>query len=474
MSKKFLQSLTILGLLSTALGVAQPVGAVVSGKYHHTNNSVVKEIKERLDEKGKTGYKISSTYSESKQYLLNKLFALAFYLIGKEEFREEEYKTDVERLRTITFAYDGYLSAIDVRRLNTKQKSRQQLEQITTDQYNEIKEGLEKALWNFAHDIIDVQSKNSDLVTIPLYTGESVNSFYKNGYYDIFYGTYVAYLDVGKIVEPQLRLEYRRIINENFRVYKEIKDILEKNNFENKDELQFEFEAITKQNKKKSNITSEFEKHTDTIKEIVFAEDIPNIRTAKQTLKELKDFLTECLNLEKKQSEESQPVSEEKRAKSSAIGTDVSSNSNSVEPVTVTYKSQEASVEQDTVVPEPEISSQQLQASTTTVAQVIAQEPQAISSEPQEEVIVQSSLDDYTKSQINFWIEDFNTSLNKINYSGIYSENLESLITRGKQLRNKLDKALGENKSSDDIKRDLDQLEMISNTITSVGNTKNS
>ncbi|WP_159564066.1 hypothetical protein [Streptococcus halichoeri] len=99
----------------------------------------------------------------------------------------------------------------------------------------------------------------------------------------------------------------------------------------------------------------------------------------------------------------------------------------------------------------------------------LPQPGQAKAAEP-----VSSPLDAYTKSQINFWIEDFNTSLNKINYSGIYSENLESLITRGKQLRNKLDKALGENKSSDDIKRDLDQLEMISNTITSVGNTKNS
>ncbi|WP_159549108.1 hypothetical protein [Streptococcus halichoeri] len=99
----------------------------------------------------------------------------------------------------------------------------------------------------------------------------------------------------------------------------------------------------------------------------------------------------------------------------------------------------------------------------------LPQPGQAKAAEP-----VSSPLDDYTKSQINFWIEDFNTSLNKINYSGIYSEYLESLITRGKQLRNKLDKALGENKSSDDIKRDLDQLEMISNTITSVGNARNS
>ncbi|WP_159561173.1 hypothetical protein [Streptococcus halichoeri] len=99
----------------------------------------------------------------------------------------------------------------------------------------------------------------------------------------------------------------------------------------------------------------------------------------------------------------------------------------------------------------------------------LPQPGQAKAAEP-----VSSPLDAYTKSQINFWIEDFNTSLNKINYSGIYSEYLESLITRGKQLRNKLDKALGENKSSDDIKRDLDQLEMISNTITSVGNARNS
>ncbi|WP_159796682.1 coagulase domain-containing protein [Streptococcus halichoeri] len=472
MSKKFLQSLTILGLLSTALGVAQPVGAVVSGKYHHTNNSVVKEIKERLDEKGKTGYKISSTYSESKQYLLNELFALAFYLIGKEEFREEEYQSSIEQLKATVFGYDEYLKLLKVETTDINKKSLEQLEQLTINQYNEIESGIKNALLVFASNIIDIQSQKSSLVTIPLYINTVKKYFYEDGYYDVFFGEYMAKLGVDKLIKQELQTAYFAVVNNIVKIKNTIKGILLKNNFDNKDELQFEFEVITKQNKKKSNITSEFERHTDIVKGTVLAEDIPNIRRAEQTLKELEDFLTECLNLEKKQSEESQPVSEEKRARSSAIGTDVSLNSNSVEPVTATYKSQEASVEQDTVVSELEIPSQQSQASTTTAAQVI-EVPQAIS-EPQEEVTVQTSLDDYTKSQINFWIEDFNTSLNKINYSGIYSEYLESLITRGKQLRNKLDKALGENKSSDDIKRDLDQLEMISNTITSVGNARNS
>lgn len=98
----------------------------------------------------------------------------------------------------------------------------------------------------------------------------------------------------------------------------------------------------------------------------------------------------------------------------------------------------------------------------------VVQKSQEILATPQisEETKNKDSLDEYTKSQINFWIKDFNTSLNKINNSEIYSEELENLITKGKVLRNKLDNLLGEDNFSDETKGDLDRFEIISNAIS--------
>ncbi|WP_159564067.1 hypothetical protein [Streptococcus halichoeri] len=64
MSKKFLQSLTILGLLSTALGVAQPVGAVTRYFYEKTE-----EIKKKLDEIG--GKNSSMVIEENDRWVIS-------------------------------------------------------------------------------------------------------------------------------------------------------------------------------------------------------------------------------------------------------------------------------------------------------------------------------------------------------------------------------------------------------------------
>ncbi|WP_447459996.1 hypothetical protein [Streptococcus phocae] len=47
----------------------------------------------------------------------------------------------------------------------------------------------------------------------------------------------------------------------------QVEDVKGRNNFEKTDELRIELEVITKQNKKKSSITYDFNKHIDTVNE---------------------------------------------------------------------------------------------------------------------------------------------------------------------------------------------------------------
>ncbi|WP_221912608.1 hypothetical protein [Streptococcus halichoeri] len=351
-------------------------------------------------------------------------------------------------------------------------KTINQVASLTLEQSNAIENGLKVALKEFSENVIKEQKNSMDLVPISLYYNISLpfksillEHTYR-GYYEQFYDDYLS---------PELANSPLSMTNEIFNQYKnkilEIKklkelvdNIIKEDKTWNGEALKSELDIVIKATKKKANITPNFDYSTDTVDGIILSEDIPNLRCANEVTENLKALLYNYYDLTENKKE-----LEKYNFQPLIIGNFTASKEQVITRKTIPHLSMDLSKQ---VGPKPEIPSQQLQASTTTAAQVI-EEPQAIS-EPQEEVTVQTSLDDYTKSQINFWIEDFNTSLNKINYSGIYSENLESLITRGKQLRNKLDKALGENKSSDDIKRDLDQLEMISNTITSVGNTKNS
>ncbi|MGG6797074.1 UNVERIFIED_CONTAM: hypothetical protein KB579_03875 [Streptococcus canis] len=559
MNKRFLKSVAILGLTSTALGMAQPVGAIVSGKYHHTKNPVVKEIKEKLDKLSNSGRKLPSQYG--KEAVLRDLFNLAFYLIGKEEFHETEYQLDVEKLRTLVFGYDEYLKSLPFKTSDVKYKSSEQFEQLTIPQYNEIETGLKNALSKFAQDIINTQSVNSDLVTIPLYVGQNSNSFYKDGYYDIFYGIYIANSGISDVINEQLVAEYRNILKEIFKTQKEIENLFFEKDFKNKDELQFELEAITKQNKKKSSITYEFEKSTDTVKETIFAEDIPNLRTAKQTLKDLKGLLSDCLSLEKevkrknlvfKETKEREDQKTEKTliidepAKNEVLSTVTTETTQThqkplrqtetVETFTINFPTQLTdsktlsslegygstavlgtiggskttplvgseggylNIELRTHASEAPVTSESAQNAQLSdgsgepdVAKVNykIEQPQEIlqaseelkvieepsvqksqeildTSQVSEETKNKDSLDEYTKSQINFWIADFGSTLNKLTLEQLYSEDLAGLISRGQESRKKLDNALGEDKYNGNLKRDLDQLETISNAISRI------
>ncbi|WP_159593141.1 hypothetical protein [Streptococcus halichoeri] len=568
MSKKFLQSLTILGLLSTALGVAQPVGAVVSGRFQDKIEEIKRDL-EKLDNSVKLQGQLRNKANEN----LSRLLDIGKYLMRISEFQEEEYAVALKELTEAILAYDEIIVSLPTgesgtegyKNLFNKNYSKVELSKVekkfgnlSQEKYQKIKSGLEDALVKFSEDIYKIQIENEDLFSIGYHNENGYLAseyyydyygYYEQGYYDEFFTKYIT----PKLQEDfsnSLITSYNSALSETMSVIKAINRVIKKakeklskqetdkdSNLEaNISSLENEFLIIMQLDKKDSNITSNLTKEATIIKEIVLSEDFPNIRITKRKLSLLKaalydyckvtDILDKVRVLKDYKPEENMvenpsnkyKTSEEQIENYKKTMQDSAKNweqlrienlkrSNINNPnykipeeevvgeydengdlitgkllLTEDYAKKEKSsiiITETTEEPkefkiteesaQPSKTAAQVTDETLEVTVELPQPGQAKAAEP-----VSSPLDAYTKSQINFWIEDFNTSLNKINYSGIYSEYLESLITRGKQLRNKLDKALGENKSSDDIKRDLDQLEMISNTITSVGNTRNS
>ncbi|QKG76795.1 hypothetical protein [Streptococcus canis] len=159
------------------------------------------------------------------------------------------------------------------------------------------------------------------------------------------------------------------------------------------------------------------------------------------------------LNIELRTHASEAPVTSE-----STQNAQLSDESEKSDNVTITYKvfePQETSQvsEEPKVIEEPSVQKSQEILDTSQVS---------------EETKNKDSLDEYTKSQINFWIGDFSSTLNQLTPEQLADEKLEGLISRGQKLRKKLDNALGEGKYNGDLKRDLDQLETISNAISRI------
>ncbi|PZO94186.1 MAG: hypothetical protein DI617_07145 [Streptococcus pyogenes] len=526
MSKKFLQSLTILGLLSTALGVAQPVGAVVSG-----NKLSKKILIERLKELGneKKLNELGNYHWLEYAYIrisdkLNVIIEILSDPIYHEDIYSGEWNKLSQTVLTIIDvltelksktknegdanpSYKLYNQEIDA--INKKIKETTDLQnkkklqkfklkheylnsgvdQLTPKQIEYLVNKIDKAKQEFEDKIYSIQQK----VNIKFYP------------YGLHYDN-VQYFDSNsdQNLEKYKSIMRRLFVRENqvYALYYAYKDSSEVHIKDSAEQLFSELNVILS---KRTSFSEEAYYKTlvsqaDVINALGGINDaITNfskeLEIDREKILRTPQFDTYKFNSTMNQDEQKEYLSKNSEIIKKYIGelklkkqvimeksSPVSINNSKIvsEEAKGLWLDYDYSHEFDHLNKEEfkkldEEKQKELEKyRKDEIKSIVIEEPQALSSEPQEEVTVQSSLDDYTKSQINFWIEDFNTSLNKINYSGIYSEYLESLITRGKQLRNKLDKALGENKSSDDIKRDLDQLEMISNTITSVGNARNS
>lgn len=321
MNKKFLKSLAILGLASTALGVAQPVGAVVKDY-----KRAVEEYDNILKnpENGKAPMMGLQRAEELAPNIIKKL-DLMRYLITKEEFIDFEYSAITEKLENIVAGIDTFLNTRklsiieenEIKRIREEDRIEKtyiyKLSKITLNQYNKMRELLDIQLRETAKEIINVQSKNNNLISYPVYS-EIVNndisefkSIITNGYYDMFYTDYLRfYLSPVRneinSKSTETKKKYFDKIKEIVKISDEIKKIISDGENEKSEELSLKFNMILDQNKKSTDV-SPYE--VSDVKEsvidnvyfiencLIFAEEIPNLKIAEEKLKNLQYILNE-------------------------------------------------------------------------------------------------------------------------------------------------------------------------------------
>lgn len=289
MNKKFLKSVAILGLASTALGMTQPVGAVVSGKYQSIIDTYKKEINS-LESNQKIGM-----YNAGEQIdnFLRPL-DLARALSNKEEFSHIKYKDAVDKLVETVSKVDGYLLGIKltaddnkiIKQLKESTKKDKtpivKLSKVSPKQYNKLKETLEEGLHTFAKAIVLIQKNNPELITLPLYFEDNLSYVRFVGrldenYYDNFFNDYLGQAWGNSLFSSVStnRRAYISGLKELAKLMEEIEKLLLSQH--DTEELSVYY-SIALGDKNKAN-------------QIVLSEKLPNIYSVKEKIDDLKSIL---------------------------------------------------------------------------------------------------------------------------------------------------------------------------------------
>lgn len=301
MNKKFLKSVAILGLATTALGTAQPVGAIVGNDYSKEYETIYANLKRYKQDKYLVG-----GHFVTKSNQIEKLFSLIGYLLNKDEFSEKEYEQSIKKLRASYFSHSQYLERITIRYNYTSDLFRQKIANLTFKECDEFIKSLDKAIKIFADEISQVQRKNLDLISVALYSKpiemKKYRSTYKDGFSEDFYYDYMYYSDRDLLLNhEQININFFKKLKEVIDLYNSLKK--EINNTDTDEIFNERLKLIINENPILSKLTRYGVNGSDEVEEIakrnvlkgviVFSEEIPNIRIANIKLEALKDLRDE-------------------------------------------------------------------------------------------------------------------------------------------------------------------------------------
>lgn len=289
MHKKLLKSVAIVGLTSTALGIAQPVGAVVSGKYQNLLDEYNKKMNDL------SHYSIGFSHALNQTSNITNLLDLASRLSNKEEFSHKKYAESLEILREAVFKVEGFLLSIELTKEEldwTKEQKKSsgydqtpviRLSKISYKQYNHLRDTLKKALKEFGKSVALIQKQNPELITLPLYFSKNINTLKfqgreENEYYDSFFYDYLydpLKNELSDLINSN-KTEYFNKLGELSYLMEQVEKILSEQRVD-KEEL-YTYYSIALGDKNKDN-------------KIFLSEKLPNIYSVKEKIEDLRSIL---------------------------------------------------------------------------------------------------------------------------------------------------------------------------------------
>lgn len=346
MNKRFLKSVAILGLTSTALGMAQPVGAIVNGNYRLEKNieNDIKSIQDGTDFSNLHQKHLVKIAYQQLSKLLDEMGGYSTSLV----YTDSVYKNALDELTSSAVTYGGYLTRL---RLQVEQEG---TSNVYYNHFKEESEKIDQELKVLASKK-DLESKTSRQKRVKELKQQKSSLSSLEGYGSTAVLGTIGGSNISNLsgLSGEKSLPYPQLIGG-------------------------------------SNITP-----------LVGSEG-------------------GYLNIELRTHASEAPVTSE-----STQNAQLSDESEKSDNVTITYKvfePQETSQvsEEPKVIEEPSVQKSQEILDTSQVS---------------EETKNKDSLDEYTKSQINFWIGDFSSTLNQLTPEQLADEKLEGLISRGQKLR---------------------------------------
>ncbi|MGT2729660.1 hypothetical protein ACVRWQ_07000 [Streptococcus phocae subsp. salmonis] len=436
MKRKIMMLVLVLGAISFFIATTKPVGAIVSGQY--------KDLFPIFSDEDFRGIRLGKygIYVEEEANRISDLLQLGFYLVQKEEYFSLEYSSCIEELKKNLIKYDNFL-----RNNYTNGK----LDNLDIGISSKIKKDLNKSLEDFTSAVVQIQKKHDYLKPIVLFADftlpENFSRFAESktgeSLYMIFFDNYYLKQDI--TVNQNQVDNYVIKLNRLFSYYQEINNLmnLHREEFPQEvEELNIELSIIMNTEKSAKKMLNYFGKD-ESVESIVLAEDLPNVKMVVERTLNLKNLLYNFYN-------DTNLLSGEKLEHYKTISDRVIFNKQELE-----MKNREFDLTQNKIFEKSETIENEFESKNYDLNTI-------------------NILNEDTKRNIHFWINDFNTEVNKLEVlkkDGKIAKDVDfvdSLMLRGNQIRQELDEILSNDQDIRGLSEKINALEIISNNLTRV------
>lgn len=453
MKRKIMMLVLALGAVSFSIATTKPVGAITRS-YTEATKKLTEEL-DQLNNDRKVGYR----YTVKKDSIVN-LLDLGLYLVNKDEFTEKEYFNSVEKLRKIILIHDSYIRNLKID-ANTWRYSDNNKENnianLSEKQYTKILDNLHQALYLFAQEVLEIQSNSKELISFPISFDPSwergrfkvIVNQNDYGYYDEFISKYL--LDIGGENFVQYVMKFRK---EYFAKLTQLSNIMRKieksiKEMSDNEEFSLEYSIIIDQNKDLSRLSMQKLNKENTILSniVILAEEIPTIKIIEKKISDL-EFLLEKYS--------------KKTIPSVKLEGEKLNIKNEVNDTNKTDYQSEIHTE---------INLNDMKKSSSHTSKDIIEDK---ISRTLNKLNSTNAINEDTKRNIHFWINDFNTEVNKLEDLKKDDKNIkdldfvDSLVLRGNQIRQELDEILSNDQDIRGLSEKINALEIISNNLTRV------